>query len=466
MLNVIISEKLYDEEFVKKWTVGFNKLAEHVKQYSPEEVERLSWVPAEAIREMARMFALNHPACIVQGTNSLDQHGAGVQTARAIATLEAITGNFDVPGGFTTSSALHLSPLRYLDRLEEKPLGIDSFPLFYEVLGRIFGEGQLSALREAILTGQPYPVKAMIVSASNPLTTWPNSRKAEEALRKLDFLVVFDLFMTQTAELADIVLPAASFLERVGISDVCRLLVPMPYVMLGKKAIEPLGDCWSDLKFWLELAKRMGYGEYFPWETEEEAIDYVLKPSGLSVQYLAEEKPDGVFFSTVRYKQYEQKGFQTPSGKVELYSQTLEKLGLDPLPTHREFEETPVSNQELAREYPLVLTTGARMAEYTHSQLRNVPRLSKRAPEPKAQIHPETAAKYGISDGQMMIVETRRGSIEIRAEVTDSIVPGVVNLPHGWGQANANILTDEKSADPVTGCPALKSILCRVKPKI
>ncbi|MDY6912751.1 MAG: molybdopterin-dependent oxidoreductase, partial [Chloroflexota bacterium] len=214
MLNVIILEKLYDEQFVDEWTVGFDVLAHHLKQYSPEAVEEMTWVPAESIKQIARMFATSKPACIVQGTNSLDQHVSGVQTSRALAILHAITGNFDIQGGLTTSSALHLSPLRYLDKLEEKPLGIDDFPLFYEVLGRVFGEGQLMSLPDAILTGKPYPIKAMMISAANPLATWPNSQKVKMALQKLDFLVVFDMFMTPTAELADIVLPAASFMER------------------------------------------------------------------------------------------------------------------------------------------------------------------------------------------------------------------------------------------------------------
>lgn len=463
ILNVIISEKLYAKEFVEKWTIGFENLAAHIEQFSPEEVAAETWIPAEAIRRIAHIFATSKPSCIVQGINSLDQHETGVQTARAIAALQAITGNFDVAGGFTTSSALHLTPLRYLDRLEERPLGSNSFPLFYEVLGRLFGEGQLMSLPDAILTDEPYPIKAMIVSASNPLSTWPDTRKVEQALRKLDLLVVFDLFMTQTAGLADIVIPAASFMERTSICDIYRLLAPVPYVMLGKRIIEPLGECWSDLKFWLELAKRMGYGEYFPWRDDDEAIDHILEPSGLTIKHLTDVNPGGVFFGSIQYKQYEQRGFQTPSGKVELYSETLANLGLEPLPTPHRFRESLRGDAEFSREFPLILTTGSRMLEYTHSQFHNITQLQKLAPEPAVEIHPHTADIYGVTDGEFVIVETERGSIEIRSKVTKTIVPNVLNLPHGWSQANANRLTDGRPADPVTGCPALKALPCRLK---
>jgi anaerobic selenocysteine-containing dehydrogenase len=461
ILNVIISEELYDKEFVEKWTVGFDKLKEHVKNYPLEKVSELTWVSTETIREVARIYARTKPACIIQGTNALDQSSTGIQNSRLVAILQALTGNFDVQGGFVRTPGLRENHIEMPTKLEEKAIGQEEFPLFFEVLGREFGEGQAMLLPDVLLSGKPYPIKAMIVAGSNPLLTWPNSSKVREAFKKLDFLVVMDQFMSETAKLAHLVLPAATFLERTELCDYYRLW-GIPYAMLRKKVVE-YEECWPDLKFWFELARRMGYEEYFPWKSVEEAIDFILKPSGFSVKYLTEEKPEGILYSPMKYKSYEKKGFRTPSGKVELYSETLAKLGYDPLPTFREPPESPFS--DLAKEYPLVLTTGARHLEFCHSQHRTIPSLRRRVSEPYAEIHPKTASEYSLTDGDLGFVETKRGRIEIKFKVTEDIIPNVVCVPHGWAEANVNILTDETPADPVIGYPALKALLCRVRKK-
>ena len=234
-------------------------------------------------------------------------------------------------------------------------------------------------LLNSLLTEKPYPIKAMIIVGGNPLLTWPNSSKVKKGLERLDFLVVMDVFMTSTAELANVVLPACTYWERTELHEY-GLLNCTPYVMLRRKAIEPLWNSWPDWKFWLELSRKMGYEEYFPWNSIEEITDFLLKPSGITLKQL-EENPSGFFHGHMEYKKY-LKGFKTPSGKIELYSETLEKLGYDPLPTHKEPPESPVSNPELAKEYSLILTTGARILEYTHTMLRDVKRLNERVPEP------------------------------------------------------------------------------------
>ena len=464
MLNVIISEELYDKEFVDKWTHGFPQLKEHLQEYTPQRIEKITWVPAEKIVETARIFATTRPACIANYCNTLEEQGSGVQLSRAKSILQAITGNFEIPGGFITTSNIPHNPLRLTEKMEQQPLGTDKFPLFYGFWGKVFGEGegQTMLLPDTILEGKPYPVRAAIVSGSNPALTWPNSNKVTKAFQSLDFLVVMDFFLTETTRMAHIVLPAATCFERNVVFDFYRVLHGIPYVMLQKKIVS-YEECWSDMKFYLELAKRMGYQEYFPWKTEEEVLDYIFQPAGFSVRTLGEEHPEGFSYGSVKLKTYEKKGFPTPSGKVEIYSETLKQLGHDPLPVYIEPPESPISTPELAAEYPLILISGPRKFPFIHSQLRNVPRLRKMAPDPYIEIHPETAAAFGVQGEDTVVLENRRGSIEAKVQVSADILPGVVSIAHGWAQANVNLMTDNAPADPISGFPQLKGVLCRVR---
>lgn len=464
MMNVIIEEDLFDHDFVSKWTVGFDKLAERVKEYTPERAAAVSWVPAELIRKMARLYATTKPACIYSPNNTLEESGNATQNHRSISVLSAITGNFEVKGGDITTSSLRHNPVRLPELIDELPLGADRYPLFYGFWGRLFGEGegQTMLVPDAILKGEPYPIRSVIVSGSNPLLTWPNSKKVYQAFKELDFLVVMDLFQTQTADLADIVLPAATCFERYQVYDFYRVLRGIPYAMLGRKVIECEGESWSDLKFYLELAKKMGYGNYFPWQSDEDVIDYMYQPMGLSVQKFIEESPEGLYIGRVKHKEYEQKNFPTPSGKVEIYSDELAKHGHDPLPSYKEPPESPLSTPELFKEYPLILTTGNRKYPMLHSEFRQVPALKKMTPGPVIEVNPGTAEQYGLKDGDMALLETRRGSINVKVVATPDIIPGVVALGHGHADANANLLTDNTPADPVTGYPSLKALLCKL----
>ncbi len=458
LINVIIDEKLYDEKFVENWVYGFKELREHVRKYPPEEVEKITWVPAETIKEAARIYATNKPSCIVSG-NALNLQVASVQANRAHAILQALTGNIDVEGGWITISRLRVNPMRIKKEDSEKPLGVKEYPVFYGFWGRIYGEGQAVVLPEVLLTGKPYPIKAMIICGGNPILTWPNTKKVLEALKKLEFLVVIDIFMTETAKLANLVLPACTFLEKTGIFDYS--LSGIPYVAFRNKVVEPLYESWSDWKIWFELAKRMGYEEYFPWENEEEAIEEMLKPTGLTIKKLKENSA-GLFYGSKKPGDYEGRGFRTPTKKIEFYSETLKNLGYDPLPTHVEPLESPL-NPSLAEEYPLVLTTGARSLYYTHSRYRNLEVLRKNEPEPTVEVHPKTAEKLNVSNGETVIVKTLRGSIKVKAKITEDILPGVVSIPHGWVEANVNLLTDDKERDPISGYPSLKACLCRLE---
>ena len=498
MLHVIIKEDIYDHDFVRKWTTGFDELARHIEQYSPERVEEITWVPADTIRNMARMYATTKPACI-SPRNGLDQHTNASVAIRAIDILMAITGNLDVKGGnvIIIPIVMGLEDIKLFEKLPpeaaQKKLGADK--CLYSRISKAWPSAHTPALWGAILHEEPYPVKAMMVMASNPLLTCANSNVVEQALKKLDFLVVADIFMTPTARLADIVLPACTFLEKTRFvtydTHADHSWNMQSRIVLSPRAVEPLGESWSDWKIICALGRKMGYAEYFPWKTEEEAIDHMLGPLGLTCEELREH-PEGIivpvppflymkfkgFFGTIvrkalkitafrnypdMYRKYESKGFMTPSKKVELYSDRLEKLGYDPLPVYREPAESPVSRPDVAGKYPTILIAGTKLEMYTHSEMRNIPGLRKLFPKNLLEINPEAAVAIGVAEGEAVRISSPRGGVECQAHITRRVDPRVVHLYHGFADCNCNVLTDHRVFDPITGSTGLKSLLCRVE---
>ena len=456
LLNVILEERLYDEDFVRKWTFGFDRLLEHIKPYSPEKVAEITWIPADVIRKIARTYATIKPATIIQYV-SLEHSINGVQTSRAIAILMAITGNFDVQGGNIVCPRLKTAHLTIAKAPKE-----DSVSPQYPIFNMLAKRPTASPLAEVILSGKPYPVKALIVQGANPALTWPNSKKVKAALGKLDLLVVIDLFMTETAKLADLFLPATAFLERKQLVTY-GVTGQLPLICRADPVIVPPGQCMDDWRIWCELGRKMGYGEYFPWDDADEIFEDYLAPTGITVKQL-KEVSSGIFYAQCKEKAYMENGFNTPSGKVEIYSELLEKHGHSPLPTYAEPPESPISRPDLAKEFPLILITGPRVRWFTHSQHRNVSILRKRMPEPLIEINVRTAKNLGISDGSMVKVRSPRGEIKLKARVTRDIHPNVVSLPHGWSEANANELVDDMARDPISGYPSFRALLCQVTP--
>ncbi|MBC7345949.1 MAG: molybdopterin-dependent oxidoreductase [Clostridia bacterium] len=459
MLNVIIKENLIDQDFVNNYTVGFESLVEHVKPYTPAWAQEITWVPAESIEKAARLFAQNGPSCIIQGVNSLDQHRNGFQNSRALALLQAVTGNFARPGSWVTIPRIPLGNLSLPDR--EPPLGAEEYPIFSSLWGRKSPYGIATLFPRAVLEGKPYPIKAALVTAANPVVSFPAAGLFKQAFASLDFLAVFDPFFTETAELAQVVLPACTFLEKGGISYVYGVVHGLPFAQIHQKVVEPLGESRPDWWIWSELARRLGLGQYFPWQTEEEVLDALLGEGDFKERLKA--SPQGIYYGEKEYYSYEKKKLATPSGKVELYSKTLEEHGYDPLPSYLEPAQSPVNTPELYREYPLILISGARSQAYTHTQLRGLASLKALEPEPLAEMHPETAARYGLKDGDRVRLETKNDAVMLRLRTTPKITPGVVSVPHGWAEANVNLLTDLEGIDPVTAYPDFKAVLCRVK---
>jgi thiosulfate reductase/polysulfide reductase chain A len=307
------------------------------------------------------------------------------------------------------------------------------------------------------------------VFGNNTLTTYANTNLVYQALMKLDYMVCADLFMTPTAELADIVLPAASWPE---LNEIAALPTIAGNVVMGQQKVVQIGECKSDEEIFVALARRMK----LPVCTEsvEEVLDKMLKNGGQPVDFrgLTER---GWIHMPQKYRKYETQGFKTPTGKLELYSTRLEKMGYAPLPYYEEPPESPVSTPDVAKDYPLVLTTGGRISVFFNSEHRQLPLCRNAHPEPLAEIHPETAAQHGIEEGDWMWIETRRGRIKQKAKVTDKIDPRVIHCEHGWWfperkntdfgiwESNANLLTNNRAPfDPQMGTYQLRGLLCRV----
>jgi anaerobic selenocysteine-containing dehydrogenase len=468
MLHVIVNEGLYDSDFVQHWTVGFNELKAHVQEYAPEKVADITWVPAETIRQAARFYATNKPSCLHWG-NAIDYGVNSFQNARALCILRAITGNLDVPGGdlrwspvpVDPHSPTYILPEKISPEVRQRAISSERklLPIFYEAVPQ--------DVMNAIRFGDPYPIRVAYVLGCNPLLTCNHAQQVSEALRALDFLVVTDMFMTPTAALADIVLPVATYLEH---NDVVTPQYSFPVALVQQKATR-VAECRSDYEIIHDLARRLGLGEYF-WDTDEQYLDFILAPAGMSFD---EFKKIGVLLGNKQYRSYQSQGFSTPSGKVELYSSQLKEWGFDPLPTYYEPPETPWSAPELLAEYPFVFTT-RKDGSYRHSGGRQIASLRGTHPEPTTSVHPQTAEKLGIADGDWIYIETRRGRIKQRAVLSADIDPRVVVADYawwfpeagtadlyGWAQSNINILTsDQPPFNRELGSVNLRGSLCKV----
>lgn len=466
----------------------FAALAELAARYDASRSEGTTWVAADKVRQAAHVLAANRPVSLYMH-NGVGQHTNATQTSRAIATLYALLGDFDQPGGnvifpkapVNAVSGKELLPAEVARQRvgrERKPLGPPAKP----------GNCAAYDIFTAILEDRPYPVKALINFGSNTIMSTGDSQRAREAFRAVEFAVASELFMTPTAELCDYVLPATSFLE---MSNLTSGFEHRPqgklHLQFRPAVVPPLAERRSDTWMIFELAKRLGLGRDF-WDGDiEAAYGYELAPTGVTLEQL-KSHPGGISVAAVpRHRKYAEinaqgapRGFSTPDKKVEIYSHSFAVHGFSALPEYVEPMVSPFSRPDLAEDYPLVLTN-AKFTTYIHSQLRGLPSLRKSAPEPAADIHPQTAALYRIENKDWMMIETPRGSIRARARVTDGIAAGLVCCQHGWWQeckdlkmagydtyggasANPSLLIGSDLADPISGSLPHRSYLCRVRP--
>jgi anaerobic selenocysteine-containing dehydrogenase len=418
------------------WTVFCEKVAE----YPVDKVSEITWVPPEDIVKAARLYATSKPAAIHWGV-PIDMTPGITPTVQAIAALWCITGNLDVPGGNVISRyafdavAYALPGAKGAIKLESKEIdkkriGVDR----YGPLGKFIWRAQPDLTLDQIFSEEPYPVKGMWLQACNPVAgIGLDPKRWVEALKKLDFVVAVDLFHTPTTQLADVVLPASTFLEK----DTLRTWwVPLQSI---NKAMT-VGDCRADIEINFELAKR--FDPKLKWNSLGELFDEILEPSGMTFADLQQKgwvfPPEG--HSSHPYHRFEagklrpdgRPGFQTPSGLIELYASLREGWGLEPLPHYEEPPFTPVSLPERSREYPLILSTGRRSPVYFHSEHRNIPWLRAVDPDPVVEIHPDTAAAIGVGNGEWVWVENWMGRCRLKAKVTLVVPRWMVMAAHGW----------------------------------
>ena len=466
--NVIIEEELYDADFVANHIHGWDAFVARIKtDYPLERVAEITWVKPDLIRQAARLYANTKPAGIHWGVPTEQTINCTDFTRTAVG-LMAATGNLDAPGGNVfheppgTRKISEFSAHRSLhDEQRKKRLGGEQ----YKLASRMTIITPKCAW-EAILTGKPYPVKAGYFIASNPVVSRANASEVYIALKKLEFLAVQDFFMTPTAELADIFLPAGTWLEQDHVAENWKY---HGYVLARQKVVE-IGECWQDHKIFMELGKRMGQQW---WETIDDSLDWMLEPTGLSWE---EFKQKGYLHSEQKYYKYRENGFSTPTRKVELYSTIFEKWGRDPLPKYTEIPESPVSRPDLAEKYPYILNAGLRTPTFFHTANRQLPWLREIRPDPIVEIHSATAEKHGIDEGDWVWIESPRGRAKEKAKLNNDIDPTVIvaehgwwypeirEADHGWELSNINLLTDNshESMDPVMGATNLRVLLCKI----
>ena len=466
---------------------AFALYAELCRQYPPEKVQATCWVPRADLEEAARMIWHARPVSYYAWSGH-EQHANVTQTARAMALLYALTGCFDAPGGNVLMPAVPSAPVSGEDLASAQrlapALGMAERPLGPARWNHITAHD----LYRAILDGTPYPVRGLIGFGANLLLAQADGARGRAALAALDFYAHADLFMTPTAELADVVLPVASAFEREALKIGFEISTEAQSLIQFRQAVvPPPGEARSDTEIVFDLAGRLGLAAEF-WNGDiDSAYRHQLAPSGVALEALR-ARPEGVRVPLeVRHAKHAEPdahgnpaGFATPSRRIELYSETFLDHGYAPLPDFVEPAIGPEKRPDLALRFPLVLTC-AKPSLFCQSQHHALPSLRKRARDPKVDLHPDAARARQIAEGDWVTIETPDGSVRARAHLNASIDARVAVGEHGWWQrcdaigapahdpfsregANFNLVISAQAHDPISGTASHRSYLCEIRP--
>ena len=450
---------------------GFAHYAAACAPYTPERVAELTWLAPAQVEAVAEAFA-KAKRVAYYGWTGIGQHSNATQTDRAIATLHALTGSFDSPGGnvlFAKHPRNVISDMALMAPAQrQKALGLAARPLGPPARAWVTSQD----LYRAILDGEPYRVRALIGFGSNLVVSHPDGRRAREALEALEFQVHCDLFMNPTAEFADIVLPINSPWEREGLRIGFEITPEAEeLIQLRQQMIEPIGDSRSDMEVVFALATRIGLGEEFFHGDIDAGLNYLLAPTGVTVEQLRRH-PEGIRLPLrQQYRKFETEKCATDTGRIEIYSELFRRHGYAPVPLYREPES-------LSEHLPLVLTTG-NTGYFCHSSHRGIASLRRRNAEPTAYIHSRLAHDKGIAENDWIAIRTRSGEIRMRARIQDGADPRVVGADYGWWQgcpdlglpaypelakdgSNYNNLVSVDVADSISGALPLRSCACDI----
>ncbi|MDR1421796.1 MAG: molybdopterin-dependent oxidoreductase [Coriobacteriales bacterium] len=469
-INQIIVNEYYDKEFVENWTVGFEELKAYVAEYTPEKVEEITWVPADKLIEAVRIMAKSGPGTLVTSSKGgCHQTNVG-NYQRAVFMIPALLGFLDVKGGMALGPGLpfdyaastrgfQLEDVYEAQGYQERRHDLKDFPVW----ARYYKMIQTVKLPEYVAEGK---IRAGVLLGVNSMM-WPDTPRYQEAIKNMEFTVALDYYMRPwTHDFVDMLLPAAMCYERSA-----ALAVFGRKIFLREPAVAPLGEAREDWRIILEIGSALGYEEQCFGGNVEAALAEVLRTTGLEVTIddlkahpdgfeIPGNPPEERKYASGKLRPDGQPGFNTPSGKVELVSQVLTDLGFEGLPIYEEPIHSPLS--EDAAQYPLILNTGSRVPYYTHSKLRDLPWLNQFMPDPIVRLNPADATARGLTDGDKVRIFNQQGEIEMFAEVTNIVMPGVVDIFHGWHQADVNLLTT-RDFDPITGFPPFACGLCQIE---
>ncbi len=461
LLHVVLTETLYDEIFVRDWTIGFEDLRKQCEPYTPERVAPHCGIDADAIRSCARLYATAKPSALLWG-NAIEQHPDAWHTIRALICLMAVCGNLDVAGGNVHTIDPPVLGMGQFVRADLVPDKVrQMLHAHHGTIPRMMTVPS-AYWRKAVLESVPYPVRGAYIQCANPVIGYADSEMTRKALMALDFLAVSDVVMTPTAALADIVLPAATQFE---FDDIGHYGLGHGIVLARPKLVDPPEACKPDLWILNEIGKRVSSPDLW-FDDIRDILDTVLEPSGLR---FAEFANQGFLEGNWSERKYRTEGFRTRSKKVELRLDSALKWGLDPLPRARIAEEGQPSTPS---QKGALLLTSAKSPHYLHSSYRWIDGLRNLEGLPVCRIHPDTAKAAGISQGDRVRITTASGSFIQWVELTDTLRSDVVQAASGWWMiqdghmdlsANYNQATSALPVARAFGTPILKGIPCSIE---
>jgi thiosulfate reductase/polysulfide reductase chain A len=462
LLNVIVNENRYDKEFVEKYITGFDHLAEHVKPYTPEWAEPETEISAKDIIRIAREFSDAAPRAVYYAGRRSSWYREDFQMRRAQAILNAIVGSWDRQGGMVPNGKIALGEYDFFPWDDPAAPRVDEMDKNFPLASK--GDGAYLKLRENVLAGTPYPVKAWMIHKQDPLNALPDQARTIQMLQQMDFVGVVDIQMSDTAWYADVIFPESTYLERQDPLEVMSGINPV--VVYRQPVIKPLHDTKTTLEIVQGLANRLGLSQYFDFTIEQWVNAQVKElPLDAPLEYLKKHgiyvPPDFPKYGTTLNPEHR---FVTKSGKIELFSERLQEFGYDPLPVYHPPDQPPDGQFRL-----LV----GRKAYFTHANSTNNPWLNAFAPENQLWLHPSAAEKLAVSDGDRVEVSSAVGTVRLKVLVTQEIRPDCVFMLHGYGKrskwqrlavagaSDAQLL--ETAWDKVSGGSALHETFVKVR---